>query len=260
VSNVSTDEVEEPFDRFELATAILLGLTAVGAALAGLQSNQWGGKQLEGFSAANTLTTKAATQYTEDTVLINADYAAVASAKSYILLARDSQNDAERERNLDLASYYYTSQLSLGGYEAMNLPNDFFAGEEEEEEGAEGEDEAEGTEEEDAETAAHSAMIRELPDEVLFASLQTDLDDDYIDKALKEGNEMFEEADQKFEEGKVANDNGDKFELAVVLFTVALFFAGLGLVFKTKLRWSFLAAGTFVFSLTTIYILTLPWA
>ncbi len=50
---------------------------------------------------------------------------------------------------------------------------------------------------------------------------------------------MFADADAKFEEGKKANDNGDKFDLAVVFFTVALFFAGLGLVFKTSIRWGF---------------------
>jgi hypothetical protein len=41
-SVVSKDE--KAFDRFELAPALLLGLTALGAALASLQSGRWGGR------------------------------------------------------------------------------------------------------------------------------------------------------------------------------------------------------------------------
>ncbi len=281
------EDDKKPFDKFELATAILLGLTAIGAALAGQQSGQWGGKQLEAFSAANTLTTKAATQYTEDTVLINADYAAVAAAKSYILMARDASGQ-DRERNFDLASYQYTNQMSEPGYKAMGLPMDYYV-EDEEEEGDEAkpatvanaanaanaantantesavpdaaaEEEDAAVEDEDPEATAQTALERELPDEVLLASLGNELDDDYIDGALAAGTQMFADADKKFEEGKQANDNGDKFDLAVVLYTVALFFAGLGLVFKTKIRWSFFVAGAVFFAGTTVYMMTLTWA
>lgn len=277
----SADQGEnKSFDKFELATALLLGFTAVGAALAGLQGGQWGGKQLEAFSAANGLTTKAATQYTEDTVLINADYAAVAAAKGYILAARDASGQ-DRERNLDLASYQYMYQMSELGYKAMGLPIEYYVEDEEEAEGEEGEaqtaadtgqgseaqtadaageDEEEATEEEDPEEIAATAMERDLPDELLLASLQTELDEDYIDEALAEGTQMFADADKKFEEGRVANDNGDKFDLAVVFYTVALFFAGLGLVFKTSIRWGFFGAGALLSLGTTLFMITLPWA
>ena len=278
----SEDDVKTPYDKFELATAILLGMTALGAALAGQQGGQWGGKQLEAFSAANSLTTKAATQYTEDTVLVNADYAAVAAAKSFILQARDASGQA-RERNFDLASYYYTYQMSELGYKAMGLPMDYYVEDEEEggEEAApqgeeaqaveaattedaaaggeeEGAVEEEGTEEDPAVTA-ETALERDLPDDVLLASLGTELDDEYIDQALAAGTKMFEDADKRFEEGRQANENGDKFDLAVVFYTVALFFAGLGLVFKTPMRWKFFFAGLLFFGGTTIYMLTLNW-
>lgn len=273
---------DQPFDKFELATAILLGLTAIGAAIAGQQGGQWGGRQLEAFSAANSLTTKAATQYTEDTVLINADYAAVAAAKGYILQARDAGGQ-DRERNLDLASYQYMYQMSELGYKAMGLPIEYYVEDEEEGEGEEaaqgGEvqaaantggdagapateavDEEEGDDEDDPEAIAATAMERDIPDEILLASLQTELDDDYIDKALAQGTQMFADADKKFEEGRTANENGDQFDLAVVFLTVALFFAGLGLVFKTKVRWGFFGAGLLLFVGTTIFMMTLPWA
>jgi hypothetical protein len=280
MSSDDQDDAKKPFDKFELATAILLGLTAIGAALAGQQSGQWGGKQLEAFSAANTLTTKAATQYTEDTVLINADYAAVAAAKSYILTARDSSGQ-DRERNFDLASYQYTNQMSEPGYKAMDLPMNFYVEDEEDEGDAKAapattgatttppaetppaeavEDETATAPEEDLEEVAQTALERDLPDDVLLASLPQELDDDYIDGALAKGTQMFADADKKFEEGRQANDNGDKFDLAVVLYTVALFFAGLGLVFKTRIRWGFFVAGAVFFSVTTVFMVTLPWA
>src|SRR6185295_12242395 len=115
MSSNESESPNKPFDTFELATAVLLGLAAVGAALASLQSGQWGGKQLDAFSASNALTTKAAKQYNEDTVMLNADYAAVAAAKEHILEARDAQGQ-DRERHLDIASYQYSNQMSELGY------------------------------------------------------------------------------------------------------------------------------------------------
>ncbi len=257
------------FDKFELITALLLGFAGIGAALAGLQGGQWGGKQLEAFAAANALTTKAATQYTEDTVAINADYAAVASAKAYILQARDSRDAQAAERNLDLASYYYSYQMSERGYKAMGLPMEFFVEDEAETAPgagtpaagtpAAGAPAAPSAAEEEEEDEAE-AMVRDIPDETLFATLHEELDEDYIDQSLAEGTRMFAEADKKFEEGKVANENGDKFDLAVVFYTVALFFAGLGLIFKTSVRWGFCAAGAVIFLGSSLFIMSLPWA
>src|SRR5690349_21682115 len=164
------DNDKKPFDKFELVTAVLLGLTAIGAALAGQQGGQWGGKQLEAFSSANTLTTKAATQYTEDTVLINADYAAVAAAKSFILNARDAGGQ-DRERNLDLASYQYMYQMSELGYKSMGLPMEYYVEDEDEgEETAEaapkgGETAVATAENAGAESAAVEAVDTEEADE-----------------------------------------------------------------------------------------------
>lgn len=257
--------------RFEVFTAVLLGLAAVGAAVAALQAGQWGGKQLDAFAEANTLTTKASTQYNEDTVLMNADYAAVAVAKQHILEARDARDEQTRERHFDLASYFYMSQLSEQAYEAMELPAGYWEEDEEEEAAAgEGEEAAAaadetaaaeaGTDEEEGEDAPEAALEREIPDEDLIASLPTELDDDYADKMLAAGNEMFAEADKRFIDGRKANENGDGFDLVGVFFTVALFFAGLGLVFKSKVRWVLFALGLTVFVLSAIAMLRLPWA
>lgn len=60
MSEMTPEPVEKPFELFELAVATLLGLAAIGAALAGLQAGQWGGKQLQAFAEANAITTNAA--------------------------------------------------------------------------------------------------------------------------------------------------------------------------------------------------------
>jgi hypothetical protein len=284
MSLMDKEEDKKPFDKFELATAVLLGLAAIGAALAAQQGGQWGGKQLEAFSAANSLTTKAATQYTEDTVDINADYAAVAAAKGHILEARDADSAKDRERHLDMASYQYTNQMTQLGYDAMELPKDYYVEDEEDEEGpaknaaapaaeptaepaashAEDEATAETAEAETAEAEATPdppapALERDLPDEVLVASLHNELDEEYVDKALSKGTQMFADADKRFEEGRTANENGDKFDLVGVFYTVALFFAGLGLVFKSNARWGFFTAGLVIFATASAYLASLPW-
>jgi hypothetical protein len=272
-------------DRFELFTAILLGLAAIGAAIAAFQGGQWGGKQLEAFADANKLTTQASTQYNEDTVMLNADYAAIAVAKQHILEARDARSEIDRDRHLDLASYFYMSQLSELAYQAMELPEGYWEEDEEApataagapvatpasappettggDAGAEEEGEEEAEEElaaDDGETETAVTMERDIPDEDLFASLELELDEEYQDKMLVTGNEMFDQADARFDEGRQANENGDKFDLAGVFYTVALFFAGLGLVFKTQMRWGMFGLGAVMFAGTFVYMLSLPWA
>ena len=77
---------------------------------------------------------------------------------------------------------------------------------------------------------------------------------------LEAGEKMFKDADAKFAEGRQANENGDQFDLAGVFYTVALFFAGVGLVFKTSMRWAFFTLGLLVFAGASIFMARLPWA
>jgi hypothetical protein len=282
MSQERTDEPGRPFDVFELLTAILLGLAAIGASVASLQGGQWGGKQLEAFAEANTLTTKAAKQYNEDTVLMNADYAAVALAKQHILEARDARDPQTKDRHFTLASYFLMNQLTLNAYKALELPMAFYV--EDEEEKASGTKPAapaaspapaaaspapaaatppaaDADEEEDAEDApAAGTLAKDIPDDVLLASLTSELDEAYADEMLEEGEAMFKQADAKFQDGRQANENGDQFDLASVFFTVALFFAGLGLVFKTSMRWGFLGLGAIIFLGSVVFMARLPWA
>lgn len=245
-------ESARPFDVFELCVALLLGFAAIGAALAGMQSGQWGGKQLDAFAEANALTTKAAKSYSEAVSAINSDYAVVGQAKRLILEGVDAEDQFAQERHYKLASYYLTRQLNAPAYLALGLPQDLFP-----EETPEGQEAPPVTEE-----MIETEMGVLLPEEELLGVLEVELDDDdtYQNVMFEEGTKLFADADKKFAEGRMANENGDKFDLAGVFFTVALFFAGLSLVFKSRGRWGFLYGGAAVFGLTAIYLMVLPWA
>jgi len=295
MSDENASQVEKPFELFELITAVLLGLAAIGAALAGIQSGQWGGKQLEAFAQANSITTHAAKSYSEAVSDMNSDYAVIGQAKRLILEGIDASSDTDKKRSFKLASYYLTQQLDETAYDALKLPK-------QKEEAAATpaaattpatttpatttaatETDTAGEEEKAAEPAAATAstaatapktsevdteeeveaeMAAPLDEKVLIKVLGSELhdDDSYETAMFAEGNKLFADADKKFEEGRKANDNGDQFELAGLYYTIALFFAGLGLVFKTKMRWGFAGAGTVVFLLSTIYLITRTWA
>lgn len=179
---------------------------------------------------------------------MNSDYMVVGQAKRLIIEGIDAETDADQKRSYKLASYYLTQQLSESAYEALKLPP--------EPEGAPEQEDAKTEEEVEAE------LGKVLPEETLINVLETELHDEeaYEDAMFGEGSKLFEDADKKFEEGRKANDNGDKFDLAGLFYTIALFFAGLGLVFKTNMRWAFCAVGALVFVASSIYLATLPWA
>ncbi len=296
-STSTTATEEKPFELFELVIACLLGLAAIGAALAGIQSGQWGGKQLEAFAEANSITTKASKSYSEAVSDMNSDYAVIGQAKQKILEGIDANTEADQLRSYKIASYYLTQQLDQTAYDALKLPK-------QEEEAAPAaaapataapatdttatetaaDEEAEATdttasepaaaateakpaaraagEEADTEEEVEAEIANVLPESVLIKVLGSELHDDdtYETEMFAEGNQLFADADKKFEEGRKANNNGDEFELAALYYTIALFFAGLGLVFKTKMRWGFAAAGIVVFLISTVFLFTRTWA
>lgn len=245
-----SDDEKKPFDVFELCVAILLGLSAIGAAVAGVQGGQWGGKMLESFTEANSITTRAAKEYNEAVSNINSDYAAVAQAKRSIIDGiYDTSADA-KAKNFQTASYYLTEQLSEDAYEALGLPKDQF------------EEDEPGSKKATTEAEVEQDLKDVLPEEALMVALDTELhdEDSYFTGMFEAAEKQFKEADAKFAEGRTANETGDKYSLATVYFTIALFFAGIGLVFKTRIRWIFFALGAVTFVGSAGYMMTLPWA
>lgn len=262
---MSTDDHNDS-NKYELLTAVLLGLAAIGSALSGFEANQWGSKQLEAYGEANKLTTKAAALYNESVVEISSDFSAVARAKEHILAARDAAG-AERARHLEVASYIYTTMMSEKGYKAMELPMAFYVednatpaapvspapaanttpgGDENEEDAAPA-------------MAGKSSGNDDIPDDVLLESLDNELDEDYVDAMSIEGEQMFQQADSRFEEGGKSDNIGDMYDLAGIAYAIALFFGGIGILFKTKMRWTILYIAGGIFILTSVFMAFQPW-
>lgn len=238
---MSADNEEKGFEMFELLAAMLLGLGAIGAAIAAFQGGLWDGKMIESFGDAQTTATKASTAYNEAMVTTAHDSAVDIQAKKLILEGLDAGDGATRDRSFEMAGYLYAFQMSEEGYKAFGFP-------------------AEDRTPEKAKEVTQPGSVDVLPDEMLVAALEKELDENYEEALFAEGLKLFGEADKKFSEGRNANEVGDKFDLLTVIYAISLFFAGLGLVFKTKIRWQFMLGGAIVFLGGTVYLITLPWA
>jgi hypothetical protein len=232
--SASSDDTK-PFDPFELTAAILLGIGAIGASLAGHQEGLWGGQSVEGYGEASAMTTKASSTFNDELTIYMQDTQMDVRAKELIWEGMETDSEAQ-DRLLGMANWMLLSQISEHAYEHLQLPVEkrkkYWDGDEEV-------------------TLTH--------DELALA-LESELAQDYVDKVFAGSEEEFAAADKRFNEGRDANNKGDLFSLAGVILTVALFFAGISLVFKTRMRWGFLGLGTLVLIGGLGYMSTLTWA
>lgn len=224
----NNQEQVKSLDYFELAVAILLGLAAIGAAWSSYQSSMWGGKSIEAYGEASTMSTKASTEHDRAEMDIAHDFDCDLQAKERILEALDSSNEAEKTRLLHLASYLHAVEMSDVGYGQMRLPPEYH-------------------------TAGDVKKHEGIPFEALKTALDIKLGGEYEQAMLAKGRIDYAAADKKFDEGRTASSTGDRFDLYTVIFTVSLFFAGLGLVFKTRIRWYFLISGGLVFPVRGVF-------
>ncbi len=227
-------EKTSAFDIFELIAATLLGLGAIGAAYSGYQASLWGGKSVEAYGLASTMATKASTEYNYAVMDMSQDYNVDIQAKKLTMEGLDATDETTKVRSFEMASYLYTVQMSETGYKDLGLPMDLREGD--------------------------PAKRDDIVQSMLQKALENDLGNDYVDLMLDKGEQQFVAADKKFDEGRDANNTGDIFGLVGVIYAVGLFMAGLGLVFKTRLRWLFLGAAGIVFVYATIYMFRTPWA
>lgn len=250
-----SDETKGPFDWFELCVAVLLGACAVGAALAGYQNNQWGGQQLEAYTLANGALTEAAKAYNQAVSDMNHDYAAVAQAKRSILDAIYEQSAAAEERDRQVASYFLNEQITPNARKALGLPD----------KAAPATPDPAATEDPDAGTTSFNDLEKKLAGnmmeiEDLITAFNTEFDSSYVEGMLAEATQGYADAEETFTTGRTANQHGDEFDVVQVIFTVALFFAGIALVFKTRIRWAFFGAGALTFALAVVEMSSLPRA
>ncbi|MBP6002620.1 MAG: hypothetical protein KA746_04200 [Pyrinomonadaceae bacterium] len=227
-------------DRFEFFAAILLGLAAISTALSSFQAGMWDGKQAEAYGRANTEATAAAAERARATVEMSKD--AQIDITAYQLIEQGlnnaESNPSVSNSSFEIASYLYTRQMSDAGYKALGLPPEA--------------KKDSGDDEEKTEA---------LKGDILDKASNKDLvgDENYLKEMLAKSDELNAQSQKTFKEGNDANDTGDKFELANVLFAVSMFFMGIALVFKTEIKWKVLIAGGLILIVPFVYMLTLPW-
>lgn len=240
----------KPFDSFELSVALLLGVGAIATAVAGHQSGLWGGASVEGYGEAAAMTTAASSTYNDELTTYMQDAMVDNRAKEMIWEGLEEEDEFRARRLKAMASWLYSEQLSDPALKTLQLP-----GRDEDAAGAADAVAAAGDAEEDAEEDVFM-----YSDEALETALNTDLDEDYVDTVFTPSSEEFTAAKARFDQARGANEMGDKFSLASVILTISLFFGGLALVFKTRMRWGFLASGAVIATVGIGYMATLTWA
>ena len=224
---------EDRLDLFEVLTATLLGLAATATALVSHENSLWGGKSVEAYGEAATLTSKASNIDNAAVVDSSQDSNVEIEAKKLIREASRAKNEDDKEEALNLASYLLTELLSDPAYKAFGLPQDHREG---------------------------AKSDEYLSEETLKHFLATEgLDSAYTDALFSESEEMFNQADQVFQQGRDANNIGDKFSFAAVLYAISLFFAGIASVLKSRVRWIVLSAGAALLVGSSAYSATLQW-
>jgi hypothetical protein len=232
----AAEKKQASIELFELCTAILLGLGAIFSGIAGHQSGLWDGNSLEAYSQASTISTQAADAASLANAIITHDNNVNLQAMQMIwqaqLLPRDSQ---DRDFLLHQASVFYLRQASDEAYTALELP-------------------------EEARQLYRDSSIENIPEEELLMVQRREFKPEYYQSMYAGSEAKYKEAKAMFDEGSHANGAGDYFSLAGVYYALSLFFAGIGLVFKTRMRWWFFLIGSVIFVGTTIYMATLEWA
>ncbi|MBE7495093.1 MAG: hypothetical protein HS117_09120 [Verrucomicrobiaceae bacterium] len=232
---VAAAEEKASIELFELFTAILLGLGATFAGIAGHQSGLWDGNSLEAYSQASTLSTQAADEAGLANAKITHDNNVNLQAQQIIWRAQSMPKGPDRDFLMHQASVFYLRQASDEAFDALKLP-------------------------EESRKNFKDLGIEDIPEEVLLDIQRREFSDEYYAAMYASSNARSLESKQKFEEGSHANGAGDYFSLAGVYYSLSLFFAGIGLVFKTRMRWAFFLAGAVIFAGTTVYMSTLEWA
>ncbi|HEY8143558.1 MAG TPA: hypothetical protein VIG06_12835 [Kofleriaceae bacterium] len=223
----------EKTSGFEVVVAVLIGLGALGGAWASYQANQWGSTSTEKYGHAATTATKGATLFNLGVSTASRDSQLDIQGKELVLRAVTAKNPLDKERDLTIAKYLYTRQMSDEAYASLGYPAEF------------------RTEDDDKASS--------MPEEVLVAGLDRELDEKYLAAMLGGGTQRFGEADKVFQGGQTASGISTRFGINGLFFTITLFLGGVSLVFKSRVRWVFLMLGFLSLALASGYLFTLDW-
>lgn len=252
---MSDNGEKKGFDVFEFLVALLLGLGAVGSAWAAYQADLADGNSVEAYGRASTQSTRASTIFNSSISGLLRDMSLDVDAKQRIFEAAHATDEGTQTRGLDIARWIYTTQVTEEAYTALRLDPQYRREAQAEvvryremlERGQNPFEQAEGETEE---------ASGEIPPDQLISTLFYDIsaDEAYVSATLAEGIAAFEEADKAFQEGQVANETGDKFALDGVIFTVALFLAGISLVIRSWVKWAFFMLALGAFGGASVYL------
>ena len=229
-------EKQASVEVFELCVAILLGLGATMGSIAGYQGGLWGGKSLESFGQSSRMTTKSADVGTLADSKIVSDSDVKLETMQMVTRAKSLPKGEERDLLLHQVSELYLREYSDEAYDALGLP-------------------LEPRKKYDA-----KGELTDLPEEVIFEAAKQDFHKKYYGWMYEERRKHAAKAEELFSEGQRFGTMGDQFALNGVYYTMSLFFAGLGLVFKSRVRWGFFGLGTLIFLGALIYMCSLEWA
>ena len=113
----------------------------------------------------------------------------------------------------------------------------------------------------DPKTTQTENKVASLGEQLLDKALQNELTDNnnYRNEMLAESKKGSDEADKTFAEGIKAKETSDRFELGDVIFAVSLFFTGISLVFRTRVRSAVLFAGGLFLFCGIVYMIMIRW-
>lgn len=234
-SAVAEKEAKGGAELFELCAAILLGLGATMGSIAGYQGGLWGGKSLESFGQSSRMTTKSADAGTFADSKIASDALVKLETMQLVSRAKSLPKGEEKDLLLRQVSELYIREYSDEAYDALNLPL------------------------KPRKKYDDEGELTDLPEEVIFEAAKQDFHKDYYGWMYEEKGKHAAKAEELFSEGQRFGTVGDQFALNGVYYTMSLFFAGLGLVFKSRVRWGFFSLGAAIFMGALIYMCRLEW-
>lgn len=217
------EKTKKPFfteKRIEIIVAILLSITALFTAWATWMGTLHGGNQATNFTTSNNLASDGNERYTS----------------------------ATRQINADMITWNQITELSL---------NIEFA-----------EDKGDADEIEKNEYMLDHILTNSCSPEFLEAvnwALDKGGDaspfdkEGFVDSYYEDAQEVLEESEEKLEEGKQDNMNGDRFGLVTVFYSLVLFMLGIVGTFKhLPNRVVILIAGAVLFVAVTVFMFTIP--
>ena len=209
---------------------------AWGRRWAGYQGGLGGGKSIESFGKSSTVTTQSADAGTFADSQISSDLLVKMQVIQLASRAKYTPKGDERDILLHQVSELMLREYTNEAYKSLGLPSG------------------------PRKKYDDDGVVQELTDDEIFEACEQDFHKDYYTAMYEEKVKHAEEAEKLFEEGQHAGTVGDQFALNGVYYTLSLFFAGLGLVFKSRVRWGFFGLGTLIFLGALIYMCRLEWA